>query len=207
VPVSLSAAVSVRPYRRSVSSWSFPPAVPCPGAPLPSAGSLGSVPPPHRYCWSTPTPHPPSHFASLPSLRGTVAASLNSLSRKVGHLTSVSLDLLLPVARPALCHGDDGVSQVPARTLARLPSFSSDPGGIAAPSHSWRLDAASAIDTAFGSPNDHNFEARSRGHRARCLRFAVRVAPPPRKTRYRLVANLCRAGLSPAGFATEGFRS
>src|SRR5260370_34931560 len=38
------------------------------------------------------------------------------------------------------------------------------------------------------------------------LRFAVRVTPPPRKTRYRLVANLCRAGLSPAGFATEGFR-
>ena len=28
----------------------------------------------------------------------------------------------------------------------------------------------------------------------------------PRKTRCRLVANLCRAGLSPAGFAIEGFR-
>ncbi len=36
------------------------------------------------------------------------------------------------------------------------------------------------------------------------LRSAGR--PAPRKTRYRLVANLCRAGLSPAGFATEGFR-
>jgi hypothetical protein len=136
-----------------VSSWSFPPAVPCPGAPLPSTGSLGSVPPLHRYCWSTPTPHCPSRFASLPSFSGTAAASLDSLSREVGHLTPVSLDPLLPVALPALCHGDTGVSQVPGRTLARLPSLSLDPGGIAAPGHSRRLDAASAIDTAFGSPN------------------------------------------------------
>lgn len=114
----------------------------------------------------------------MPSLSGTAAASLDSLSREVGHLTPVSLDPLLPAALPALCHGDTGVSQVPARTLARLPSLSLDPGGIAAPSHSRRLDAASAIDTAFGSPNDQSFEARSRGHRARCLRFAVRVTPP-----------------------------
>jgi hypothetical protein len=56
-------------------------------------------------------------------------------------------------------------------TLARLPSLSLDPGG------SRRLDAASAIGTAFGSHNDQSFEARSRGHRARCLRFAVQVAP------------------------------
>jgi hypothetical protein len=107
-----------------------------------------------------------------------VAASLDSLPREVGHLTPVGLDPLLPAALPALCHGDTGVSQVPGRTLARLHSLSLDPGGIAAPSLSRRLDAASAIDTAFGSPNDQSFEARSRSHRARCLRFAVRVTPP-----------------------------
>jgi len=66
----------------------------------------------------------------------------------------VSLDPLLPAALPAPCHGSRGVSQVPGRTLARLPSLSSDPGGIAAPSPLWRLDAASALATAFGSP-DH----------------------------------------------------
>ena len=95
----------------------------------------------------------PSRFASLPSFSGTAAASLDSLSREVGHLTPVSLDPLLPAALPALCHGDTGGSQVPGRTLARLPSLSLDPGGIVAPGHSRRLDAASAIDTAFGSPN------------------------------------------------------
>ena len=31
------------------------------------------------------------------------------------------------------------------------------------------------------------FEAQSRSHRACCLRFAGRVTPPPRKTRYRRV--------------------
>jgi hypothetical protein len=46
-----------------------------------------------------------------------------------------------------------------------------------------------------------DFGAASSGLSTRCLRFAGRVATAPRKTRFRLVANLCRAGLSePAGF-------
>jgi len=40
------------------------------------------------------------------------------------------------------------------------------------------------------------FEAQSHGVRTRCLRFAARVAPGPRKTRYRLVASLYRTGLA-----------
>ena len=39
------------------------------------------------------------------------------------------------------------------------------------------------------------FEAQSRGLSARCLRFAARLTTEPRKTRLRLVANLCRTGL------------
>ena len=38
------------------------------------------------------------------------------------------------------------------------------------------------------------FEAQSRGPCTRCLRFAAPVARTPRKTRFRLVANLCRVG-------------
>ena len=34
---------------------------------------------------------------------------------------------------------------------------------------------------------------------ALCVRFAAGVAPGPRNTRFRLVANLDRSGLSPAG--------
>jgi hypothetical protein len=45
----------------------------------------------------------------------------------------------------------------------------------------------------------------ARGLRARCLRFAGRVTPPPRKTRSRLVASLYRVGTSTRGSASEGF--
>ena len=54
------------------------------------------------------------------------------------------------------------------------------------------------------------FEARSRGLHALCVRFAAGVAPGPRNTRFRLVANLDRSGLSPAGshrwFTVMSFR-
>ena len=49
------------------------------------------------------------------------------------------------------------------------------------------------VDSAFAP-----FEARSRGLHALCVRFAAGVAPGPRNTRFRLVASLGRAGLSPA---------
>ena len=48
--------------------------------------------------------------------------------------------------------------------------------------------------TNGGSRNKDDFGAQSHGIRTRCLRFAGRVAPPPRKTRFRLLAKLCRAG-------------
>src|SRR5262249_40048984 len=39
-----------------------------------------------------------------------------------------------------------------------------------------------------------DFGAQSHGIGTRCLRFAGRIAPPPRKTRFRLLSKLCRAG-------------
>ena len=47
------------------------------------------------------------------------------------------------------------------------------------------------------------FEAQSPGFGARCLRFAPAVARQGRKTRFRLLVRLCRAGFSPAGFRRE----
>ncbi len=49
------------------------------------------------------------------------------------------------------------------------------------------------------SSNVSPFGARSRGLGVRCLRFAGRIAPAPRKTRFRLVASLCRTGCDPWG--------
>lgn len=44
--------------------------------------------------------------------------------------------------------------------------------------------------------DEQSFEALSHGFRTRCLRFAAWVIPGPRKTRYRLVVDLYRAGLA-----------
>ena len=44
------------------------------------------------------------------------------------------------------------------------------------------------------------FEAQSHGLTTGCLRFAVAVFRPRRKTRLRLLARLCRAGFAPAEF-------
>ncbi len=87
---------------------------------------------------------------------------------------------------------------------ARAPL--SDPGGISAPGHFRRLDAAARKVTA-PAPSSIPFEAQSRGSLTRCLRFEERSCHVPRKTRFRLVASLCRAGFSPAGSTSEGFRS
>jgi hypothetical protein len=47
--------------------------------------------------------------------------------------------------------------------------------------------------------------AQSRGPRARCLRFAARVAPAPRKTRFRWRASLTGMGSAPIGDRSNGF--
>ena len=84
-----------------------------------------------------------------------------------------------------------------------------DPGGPPAPGHYRTGDVVfrtlNNVDSAFAP-----FEARSRGLHALCVRFAAGVAPGPRNTRFRLVASLDRAGLSPAGshrwFTVMSFR-
>ena len=47
------------------------------------------------------------------------------------------------------------------------------------------------------------FEARSHSFHTRCLRFAGRITPTPRKTRFRLVASLYRMGFEPIGSLCE----
>ena len=56
---------------------------------------------------------------------------------------------------------------------------------------------------AVGPCHQQYFEAQSHGLGLRCLRFAAPVTRTPRKTRYRTVASLIRAGLSPAGLQLE----
>ena len=55
-------------------------------------------------------------------------------------------------------------------------------------------------------PPLHNFEAQSHGLPIRCLRFAGWIAPPPRKTRFRMVGHPFRAELTLCWVPAEGFR-
>jgi hypothetical protein len=50
------------------------------------------------------------------------------------------------------------------------------------------------------------FEAQSHGFGTGCLRFAGRVAPTPRKTRFRLLAKLFRTGLTTRRVPSKGFK-
>jgi hypothetical protein len=54
---------------------------------------------------------------------------------------------------------------------------------------------------------DLSFGAQSRSSRTPCVRFAAGVAAAPRNTRFRLVANLCRAGVATCWAPSEGFSS
>lgn len=57
----------------------------------------------------------------------------------------------------------------------------------------------SATRTASALATDQIFEAQSRGPHTRCLRFAARVSPPPRKTCFRLEPSFAGRGLNPQG--------
>jgi hypothetical protein len=81
----------------------------------------------------------------------------------------------------------------------RVHALLFDPGGTGGA----RLDLfygtpmlPSDLNDAVGSHDSMPFGAQSHSLHTRCLRFAVRVAPAPRKTRFRLLARLCRAGLT-----------
>jgi hypothetical protein len=163
-----------------MSPSSFPPTVPCPGAALCSTGSLGSVPPFRRSYCGAPTPRRPSHRASLPSLGGTAAILRTEATRAPRFLGNPPVHALL-----------------------------SDPGGTAAPDHRALSPTLVRSGVAFrgfhgvGSRDFVTLGAPSHGLHAPCLRFAAAVARGPRKTRFRLVVLLGRAGFEPAGLQRE----
>jgi hypothetical protein len=99
-----------------------------------------------------------------------------------------------PVVRPGSCRANGGISHVPEQphcTFALLydPGWN---GGVRPLRHTNAVPAATRART----PIDDSFGAQSHGFSARCLRFAGWVAPPPRKTRFRLPAKLCRVGFT-----------
>jgi hypothetical protein len=81
----------------------------------------------------------------------------------------------------------------------------SDPDGIASARPLQRRDAAFRSLDNVGSRESIHFGAQSHGPFTHCLRFAAPVARTPRKTRFRPLAKLCRAGVDTPQGSIERF--
>ena len=169
-------------------------------------GPLGGVPQPLRYYQPTPTSRPPSRLASSPSL-GTTSASPSFAPPEHGDAPRAwTISIAAPA--PPLNGGEDEISQVPGRPLRTCPALR--PRRTAAPQATTGTPMVPSAFTTTSAPPCANFGAPSRGLHALCVRFAAGVTPGQRNTRFRLVASLGRAGLSPAGshrwFTVMSFR-
>jgi len=111
-------------------------------------------------------------------------------------LPTTDLGFSLPAPLPALSERRQQDLPSSRQIFSMHALLPSDPGGTGAPGHSALAMLPSARDTA-SAPTKVDFGAQSHGLHLRCLRFAVTVTQAPRKTRFRLVATLGRAGLDP----------
>ncbi len=161
---------------------------------LSSTGSLGRLSPLRRYYWllRLPTAHPASLWSPLGS---AVPRATSSSPRRSAHPARAwGLFFRCPgrsFRRRSDLPGSWGVLLCVCPALRPRPSLGTSP--VTVPRCSPRSDDDEGLCI------DGNFGARSHGFRTHCLRFAARVAPDPRKTRFRLVASLYRAGFGPAG--------
>ena len=160
--------------------------------PLPSTGSLGSVPPRRRYYGTLRLPS--ARPAALRCLRTAVSRSHPSFVPAAAGGADHGPGVGHPVPPAGNCREGGGASQVPGEPRGGRALFS-DPGGIADARPLRRRDSAFRHDHDVGSREYLHFGAQSHGPSTGCLRFAAPVTRAPRKTRFRLPAGLFRAGV------------
>jgi hypothetical protein len=98
--------------------------------------------------------------------------------------------------KPAPQDGGDRISRVPVRPSRCMPCSHQTPVRSERQAIR-RSQCCLPLPTRRRLPRAYDFGAQSHGLHPRCLRFAAAVARTPRKTRFRLVATLGRAGLDP----------
>ncbi len=164
---------------------------------LPSTGSRRLGSPASPVLWPTPIPPHPSRRLRLPSPSGTFRRTLvRSLDRRVRSRPGPGPWSPADPC-PVASEGDEEASQVPGGSDACMPC-SSTPAGSARQAIR-RAAFAFRLNNDVGTHKVVYFGARPHGLQTRCLRFASRIAPATRKTRFRLVASLDRAGLITCG--------
>jgi hypothetical protein len=146
----------------------------------------------------------PSRRTSLPSFGGTIPSARVSPIRRPSAAAGGYPGVVHPVA-PA---GKRSVETTGSPTFLGNPLCSCP---ALRPRQDRRIrplrcvDAAPAMSTAK-APTRIAFEAQSHGFGTGYLRFAGRVAPTPRKTRFRLLAKLFRTGLVTRRVPSKGFK-
>jgi len=173
---------------------------PCVQLALPSTGSPRfRVPHFRRYYGSLRflVIHPAA--LRIPSLGGTTA---RRLAMQVG--SNASLPARISTGpRTVSFRGDVKASQVPGESLCACPC-SRDPGEARCTKTLRCTGVAFRNQHAVGPRGYFMFSGLcDRGLHTRCLRFAARVAPVPRKTRFRLVTLPWPDGLCPRGTPVE----
>jgi hypothetical protein len=93
-------------------------------------------------------------------------------------------------------YGENRISRVPVRSSRCMPCSHQTPVGPERQAIR-RSRCCLPLVTRRRLPRVCDFGAQSHGLHLRCLRFATAVTRAPRKTRFRAVASLTRAGLDP----------
>ncbi len=172
---------------------------------LSSPGSRGSVSLVPRYDEILRTPPVLPAALRSPSLGGTTPASQLRFSRRTATRLRGPGVLSCRLPLPAGCgRGNERNSQVPGEPACTCPALRT-PAGSETPGLPWRPNAAFRRSNHVGSRDLRAYGAPSHGPCTRCLRFATPIARAPRKTRFRLPARLCRAGLATRWVPTKGF--
>jgi len=157
-----------------------------------------------RYYQDATTSCRPSRRTSLPSLGVTTGVFGRFVSPAAAEHTTAGQELITRYLPPGLLPWRrQDLLRSWGTPLVLLPC-SSTPAG----------SSCQAIATRRLGPRvDHGedsriatFEAQSHSFGTGCLRFAGRVTPTPRKTRFRLPARLYRAGLLTRRVPLKGFK-
>jgi hypothetical protein len=175
-------------------------------SPGPAPPSLHGVPrvgsPASTVLFDAPNPLRPSRRASFPSHGGIPVASVfRSHGRRMRRPRAWSWSP--GTSRRDIAEKVKGPPRFLENPRERALFF--DPGGIAGARPLRRRDAAFRCVNDVGSREDVDFGAQWHGPLTRCLRFAARVTPAPRKTRSRSLAKLCRTGLVTRRVPMKGF--
>ena len=159
-----------------------------------------------RYYQGAMTSCRPSRRTSLPSFGGTIFCTLVLLPlvrRAAPRAGGFRSSLRLPPAGFKWRRQDLSRSQ--GTPIVPMPC-STTPVGPDTPTRPSRCTDTAPARTTTRAPAIATFGAQSHGLSTRCLRFAGWITPPPRKTRFRLLARHFRTGFYPQG-SFERFQS